>query len=160
MNKLLAVIILLFSTDILCAEMGYQFNSPAFNGVGYSSHVLTLNQLETQAVEKNKAAAEALKAEAKAAAASEPQAQFLANLQSRIYSQLAQQLTNSMFGEGASPCTTPGAVCGTIPDLGGNMVTWSLGDGADSGMIILNIINNNNPSQSTTIKVPSGTFYF
>jgi hypothetical protein len=160
MNKLLGIIILLLSTNIYSAELSYQFNSPSFNGSGYSQHVLTINQLETQAAEKKKAAEDAQKAEQKAAAENTPQAKFLANLESRIYSQLAQQLTNSMFGEGAAPCTTPGAVCGTIPDLGGNTVSWSLGDGSDSGMIILHITNNSNPSQTTIIKVPSGTFYF
>ena len=94
-------------------------------------------------------------------AANTPQAQFIANLQSRIYSQLAQQLTNSIFGGTGNPtCTTPGTVCGTIPDLGGNTVTWGLGSGSNNGMILINITNNSNPSQTTQISVPAGTFYF
>jgi hypothetical protein len=35
-----------------------------------------------------------------------------------------------------------------------------LGSGSDNGMIIINITNNTNPSQVTTMKVPSGTFAF
>jgi hypothetical protein len=50
-------------------------------------------------------------------------------------------------------------VCGTIPDLGGNTVSWKLGDGSDTGLIILTITNNTS-NQSTTMKVPAGTFYF
>ena len=88
-----------------------------------------------------------------------PSARFLANLESRVYAQLAKQLTDSMFGEGAT-CTTRGIVCGTIPDLGGNTITWKLGDGADRGYIIITITNNANPSQTTIMKVPSGTFAF
>ena len=88
-----------------------------------------------------------------------PQAKFVSNLESRVYSQLAKQLTDSMFGEGAT-CTTRGVICGSIPDIGGNKIEWKLGDGSDSGMIVINIQNLSNPSQVTTMKVPAGTFYF
>jgi hypothetical protein len=64
-----------------------------------------------------------------------------------------------MFGEGAT-CTTAGVVCGSIPDVGGNKIEWSLGAGSDSGMIIINIQSLSNSSQTTTMKVPAGTFYF
>lgn len=144
---------------VAAAELQHQFNSPAFSGVGFSSHVLTIKQLEDQAKEKNKAAAEALKAQAERDAANTPTARFIANLESRIYSQLAKQLTDSMFGEGAT-CTVAGVVCGTIPDIGGNAISWKLGDGSDSGMIIITISNLANTSQVTTMKVPAGTFYF
>ena len=150
---------LCLSTVATAAELTHQFNSPAFSGIGYSSHILTIKQLEDQAKEKNKAAAEALKAQAERDAANTPTARFIANLESRIYSQLAKQLTDSMFGEGAT-CTTAGVVCGTIPDIGGNKIEWKLGAGSDSGMIIINIQNLSNPTQVTTMKVPAGTFYF
>ena len=71
------------------AELQHIFSSPSFSGIGYSSHVLTLYQLETQAKDKNKAAADALKAKAESDALNTPQAKFQANLESRIYSQLA-----------------------------------------------------------------------
>jgi hypothetical protein len=159
-NKL-TVFILFATTAAWSAELQHGFNSPAFSGVGYSSHILTIKQLEDQQTDKNKSLADAIKAKAEQAAQNTPQAKFLANLESRIYSQLAKQLTDSMFGEGTS-CTTPGTVCGTMPDLGGNTVTWSLGatGSADQGMIIITITNNSNVSQTTTMKVPSGTFYF
>jgi len=144
---------------VLAAELQHNFNSPAFNGQGYSSHVLTIKQLEDQAKEKNRAAVEALKAKAEAEAANTPTARFIANLESRIYSQLAKQLTDSMFGEGAT-CTTRGVVCGTIPDIGGNSISWKLGDGSDNGMIVITIQSLTNASDITTMKVPAGTFYF
>jgi hypothetical protein len=157
MTKIVGLL-LLFSSTIYASELQHSFNSPSFSGVGYSSHVLTIHQLETQAIEKNKAAADALQAKATSDALNTPQAKFLANLESRVYSQLAKQLTDSMFAEGAT-CTTPGMVCGTIPDLGGNTVSWKLGDGSDTGMIIISITNNST-SQNTEMKVPSGSFYF
>lgn len=156
--KILLIGVLL-PLSTIAAELQHQFNSPAFSGVGFSSHVLTIKQLEDQAKEKNKAAAEALKAQAERDAANTPTARFIANLESRIYSQLAKQLTDSMFGEGAT-CTTAGVVCGTIPDIGGNAISWKLGDGSDTGMIVINIQSLTNSSQTTTMKVPAGTFYF
>lgn len=159
MKIIIITTLLCFATAASAAEIQHTFNSPSFSGVGYSSHVLTLNQLETQAKDKNKATADALKAKAEADAMNTPQARFISNLESRVYSQLAKQLTDSMFGEGAT-CTTAGIICGSIPDLGGNKVEWMLGAGSDKGMIVINITNNSNPSQVTTMKVPSGTFAF
>lgn len=156
--KVLAVAALL-SNVLYAAELTHTFNSPAFSGIGYSSHILTIKQLEDQGKEKNEARAAALKAQAERDAANTPQARFIANLESRIYSQLAKQLTDSMFGEGAS-CTTAGVVCGSIPDLGGNSISWQLGAGADAGYIVINITSLSNPSNTTTMKVPSGTFFF
>lgn len=159
--RYLATLILLFANSVHGTELVYNFNSPTFSGSGYSSHQLTLYQLESQAKSANKAAADALAAQAAALAATTPSAKFMANLESRIYSQLAQQLTDSLFGENGAPtCTTPGTVCGTIPNLGGNAVSWGLGSGSDQGMIIIDITNLNNPSQTTTMKISSGSFYF
>lgn len=159
MKIIIITTLLCFTTAVSAAEIQHNFNSPSFSGIGYSSHVLTLQQLETQAKDKNKATAEAAKAKAEADAMNTPQARFISNLESRVYSQLAKQLTDSMFGEGAT-CTTRGVVCGNIPDLGGNKIEWMLGAGSDSGMIVINITNISNPSQVTTMKVPAGTFAF
>jgi len=158
-TKILSIAIALLPISAIAAELQHNFNSPSFSGMGYSSHVLTIKQLEDTAREKNKAAAEALEAKAKAEAANTPTARFIANLESRIYSQLAKQLTDSMFGEGAT-CTTAGVVCGTIPDIGGNSITWSLGAGSDNGMIVIRIQSLTDSTQVTTMKVPAGTFYF
>ena len=35
------------------AELCHTFSSPSFSGMGYSSHILTLKQLEDQQKEKN-----------------------------------------------------------------------------------------------------------
>ena len=158
------LMIAMFSTTSYAGELTHSFNSPAFSGSGYSSHVLTIKQLEDQQKEKNKAAVEALKSKAESDAANTPQARFLANLESRVYSQLAKQLTDSMFGDGTSQptCTaaTAGTVCGQVPDLAGNSISWSLGTGSDKGMIIITIQSLTNANDVTTMKVPSGSFYF
>lgn len=155
----LSVILVTVVTHLSAAELTHHFNSPAFSGLGYSSHVLTIKQLEDQATDKNKAASDAIQAQAQRDAQNTPQARFIANMESRIYAQLAKQLTDSMFGEGAT-CTDTGVTCGTIPDLAGNSISWQLGAGSDAGMIVITIVNIADPTQTTVMKVPSGTFAF
>ena len=139
------------------AELQHNFNSPSFSGIGYSSHVLTLHQLETQAKDKNKAAADALKAKQESDALNTTQAKFQANLESRIYSQLAKQITDSLFGvDGAPVCSTNSlGNCGQM-EVAGNNITWKvLGTN-----IVVRIENVLDPRQFTEITVPSGTFGF
>ena len=159
MKKIILILAILTASPSFAGEMVHQFSSPAFSGQGYGVHALTIKQLEDQAKDKRTAAAEAIQAKAETAALNTPQARFIANLESRIYSQLAKQLTDSMFGEGAT-CTTAGVVCGNIPNLGGNSIEWSLGAGSDSGLIIITIQDLSNVDNVTTMKVPAGTFYF
>jgi hypothetical protein len=161
--KLAIALTLISLSNVQAAEIQHYFNSPSFSGLGYSSHVLTIKQLEDQQKDKNSAKADALAAQAKADAQNTPQAKFVANLESRVYAQLAKQLTDSLFGTGGAPsCTiaTAGSICGSIPDLAGNSVTWKIGTGSDKGMIIIDITNLSNSAQSTTMKVPAGTFAF
>lgn len=163
------IIIKIITVPLVCivsltnaAELTHQFSSPSFSGIGYSTHVLTIKQLEDQQKDKIKAAADALKAKAEAEAANTAQARFVANLESRIYSQLAKQITDSLFGtDGVPSCTSanPYSQCGSIA-IAGNDITWRLGNPAvssEAGMIIITI---RGPGGSTEMKVPSGTFYF
>ena len=157
-KSIIATALMLMTVSLVNgAELQHNFSSPSFNGIGYSSHVLTLYQLETQAKDKNKAAADALKAKAESDALNTPQAKFQANLESRIYSQLAKQITDSLFGTDGAPVCTANSTgnCGQM-EVAGNNITWKV-----SGTnIIVRIENVSNPSQYTEMTVPSGTFGF
>jgi hypothetical protein len=161
------IIISLYSSVVVsfvanAAELSHPFSSPAFSGQGYSSHVLTIKQLEDQAKAKNQATADALKAKAESDAANTPQARFLANIESRIYAQLAKQITDSLFStDGAPSCTSadPYNQCGAV-NIAGNDISWRLGNpsvSTEAGMIVITIAG---ASGDVTMKVPSGTFYF
>ena len=158
MVKSIVVIMLLTSlSTAYSAELQHNFSSPSFSGIGYSSHVLTLHQLETQARDKNKAAADAIKAKAESDALNTPQEKFKANLESRIYSQLAKQITDSLFGVNGVPvCTANNAGnCGEM-EVAGNYITWKV-----SGTnIVVRIENVLDPRQFTEMTVPRGTFGF
>jgi hypothetical protein len=162
--KKIIIITLLASAPafVTAAELQHYFSSPAFSGVGYSSHVLTLQQLETQQKEKNKLAADAIAAKAAADAANTPQARFLANIESRVYAQLAKQITDSLFGtDGVPSCkaVNPYSQCGSV-NIAGNDITWRLGDPANAsekGMLVINIAG---ATGNVQMMVPSGTFAF
>lgn len=158
MVKSIVVIMLLTSlSTAYSAELQHNFSSPSFSGIGYSSHVLTLHQLETQARDKNKAAADAIKAKAESDALNTPQEKFKANLESRIYSQLAKQITDSLFGVNGVPvCTANNAGnCGEM-EVAGNFITWKV----TGTNIVVRIENVLDPRQFTEMIVPSGTFGF
>jgi len=155
-KSITAAVLIIASSMVSAAELQHIFSSPSFSGIGYSSHVLTLYQLETQAKDKNKAAADAMKAKEESDKLNTPQAKFQANLESRIYSQLAKQITDSLFGSNGAPqCTLSNGVCGEM-NVAGNNITWKV----DGAFIIVRIENALDPKQYTEMKVPSGTFGF
>lgn len=95
-----ALISLCLVSTANASELVHQFNSPAFNGVGYSSHVLTIEQLETTRKQKLKDEQKAATDAAERAAKNTNLAKFLNNVESRIYAQLSKQLADQMFAEG------------------------------------------------------------
>lgn len=146
-----------FAGTLFAAEIQHNFSSAAFSGTGYSSHVLTIKQLEDQAKDKNIQARAAAEAKAIAAAANTPQAQFISNLQSRIYAQLSKQITDTLFGATGQPACQ-GTECNGQVSIGGNTVNWNLS--ADGRNISVKIVNDTNPAQYTSMTVPVGTFAF
>jgi hypothetical protein len=81
------------------AELVQQFSNPTFSGIGWASHVLTIEQMRqgAKSAQESKAASE--KAAAEAASANTPLAKFMSLFTGQVYSQLATQLTNNLFKE-------------------------------------------------------------
>ena len=113
---LTGLLLLLLSSTSQSAELVHQFNSPAFNGVGYSTHVLTIETIEAQRKQKIKDEQAAAQAKAELAAKNTNLAKFLVNVESRIYAQLSKQLADAMFTDG-------GATSGTMEFQGTN-ISW------------------------------------
>ena len=79
------------------SDLTYQFKNPSFSGVGAGAQWLTI---ENQEFTRKKAIQDKIEADLKAKATEEKNSilnRFLNNLQSRVYSQLAQQLTTNLF---------------------------------------------------------------
>jgi hypothetical protein len=157
MKKITLALVASVALSASAAELQHNFNSPAFSGLGYSSHVLTLKQLEDQQKDKNKQAAEALKAAAEREAANTPQARFKASMETRIYSELAKRISDSLFGSSPSaPTCTPstnGGPCGDI-DIGGQNITWTI----QGTNIIVRIAEIANPNNYTELTMPYAAF--
>jgi len=145
MTKTIITVILLVTTAAEATELVHQFNSPAFNGIGYSSHVLTIEQLEATRKQKIKDDAAAAAAKEAAAAKQTNLAKFLVNVESRIYAQLSKQLSDAMFSGGSDS--------GSF-DFQGTNISW-----VKTASDVTLVITESNGNR-TEITVPIASFAF
>ena len=146
MKKIIIAICLLFSNLIYATELVQQFHSPAFSGNGYSTHVLTIEQIESQRKQKIKDEQKAAEQKAELAAKQTNLAKFLVNVESRIYAQLSKQLADEMFAEGGSDT-------GNMNFQGTNISWYKTGSD-----VTLTIIEEN--GNRTEVTVPIAGFSF
>ena len=140
------VVVMLTGRSYAAPLADFTFKSPAFTGVGYSSHVLTI---ENQEYTRQKAAADKIQAAIDKAASDKQNTnlqKFLNNLESRIYAQISQNLATAMFANG-------GTNSGTL-NFEGNMIDWT----KDSTSVYLTV--RDTVGNVTTITVPLGQFQF
>jgi hypothetical protein len=146
MKKIIISVLASIGVSTTSAQLVHQFNSPAFSGQGYSSHVLTIEQLEAT---RKKTLADAEKSAQEKIARDTKNtnlAKFLVNVESRIYAQLSKQLADAMFAEG-------GATDGTM-DFQGTTISW-VKSGTDVTLTITEASGNR-----TDITVPLASFSF
>ena len=140
------------STPSIASEIVHEFSNPSFSGQGYSTHVLSIEQLRYSR-EKN------IKDDAKsAAAAAERDAnnttinKFIKNVESRIYANLSKQLVDNMFGtECESECETSGTA-----EVEGSTIYWI----KDETTEIITLTITSPDGSTTTMSVPVGDFKF
>ena len=152
------------STPSIASEIVHEFKNPSFSGNGYSTHVLSLEQLRYSR-EKNikddqkSADAAAIKDDARsAAAAAERDAnnttinKFIKNVESRIYANLSKQLVDNMFGtECEGTCPTSGTA-----EVEGSTIYWV----KDTTTEIITLTITSPDGSTTTMSVPVGDFKF
>jgi hypothetical protein len=145
---LVAFVGIALSTNVSsAAELVHQFQSPSFiPGNGYSSHVLSIHQIEEAKRKELKAEREALMAKEELAKKSTNLAKFLVNVEARIYAQLSKQLADQLFAEG-------GSNSGSM-DFQGTNISWV----KSSSDVTLTIIEAN--GGRTEITVPIASFAF
>jgi len=145
-NRVVTFLALLPLTALAAPLGDYTFKSPAFNGSGYSSHVLTI---ENQEQVRQKAVRDQIQAEldkAKADKANTNLAKFMNNLESRIYAQISQNLASQMFANG-------GSNSGTL-NFEGNTIFWT----KDSSNVYMTVTDTT--GNSTQITIPLGQWQF
>ena len=124
----------------------YTFKSPSFNGQGYSSHVLTIENQEHTRRDTIKKEIQAGLDKAKNDAQNSNLQKFLNNLESRIYAQISQNLATAMFANG-------GSNSGTL-NFEGNTMFWT----KDSSSVYLTVTDT--IGTQTSITIPLGQFQF
>ena len=149
--------VLLFTASTVSADMVWSFKSPAFHfGNGYSTHVLSVEQLQFNRRQDRKDAAAAEAARIARELENTTLNKFLKNVESRIYATLSKQMVDSMF----AACTdTTGASCPTTgsAEIEGSTITWI--KDTTTGSITLDIVDED--GTTTTITIPgAGAFNF
>lgn len=144
MKKLLPLLCFIMVAKSHAGELTHQFNNPSFSGVGYSSHVLTIEQLQTQRRQKVKDDQKAIEEKAVRDANSTNLAKFLNNFEARVYAELSKRMADELFSES-------GATSGQL-DFMGTSISWAK-IGTDVNLVIIN------PNGGKTeITVPIGSF--
>jgi len=143
MRILMATTLLLISSQTLASEIQFQYKSPSFSGIGYSAHVLTIDNLEASRRQKIADDKKAQAAAEAAAAKNTNLAKFLNNLESRVYATLSQKIAEQLFSDNGN---TSGSF-----DIASNNVQWS----SDGSQITLRITDAG--GSVTEVVVPYGS---
>ena len=153
-KMMLVVTFLIFPIDynLLASELVHEFKNPSFSGNGYSQHVLSIDQLETQRSEKVKDDEKSAKAAAERAEKNKTINKFITNVESRIYANLSKQLVDNMFGtECEGTCPTSGTA-----EVEGSTIYWV----KDTTTEIITLTITSPDGSTTTMSVPVGDFKF
>jgi hypothetical protein len=125
MSKTKLLLLALLPSIVWSAPISdYTFKSPSFNGAGYSSHVLTIeNQEATRQKARDDRVQSALD-KAVSDAKNTNLAKFLNNLESRIYAQISQNVATAMFANNSCTVTASSTCTGSI-NFQGSTIAWS-----------------------------------
>ena len=160
MKKILIILFTTLTTICQASELTFGFKNPAFSGTGYSSHVLSIEQLQFQREEGVKDDATAAEKAAAREAKNTTLAKFVTNVESRIFANLSKQMVDNMFGTNCAEddeteeteCPLSGTA--TLPD--GSTVSWVKDETAET--ITLTIVDA--AGGITQLIVPVGDFKF
>jgi len=161
MKTLLQMLLLIgFSTSAISSSLTFDFSNPAFSGVGYSSHVLSIEQLQYNRKESVKDDLISATAKATRDANNTTLAKFVTNVESRIFANLSKQMVDNMFGTNCTEDTDTDAIecplsgTATLPD--GSTVYWAKDTTAET--ITLTVTDAS--GTITQLIVPVGDFKF
>lgn len=138
-----SLLMILLSSPATASELQFQYKSPSFSGVGYSAHVLTIENLEATRRQKIADDKKAQAAAEASAAKNTNLAKFLNNLESRVYATLSQKIAEQLFSDNGN---TSGSF-----DIASNNVQWS----SDGSQITLRVTDA--AGSVTEVVVPYGS---
>ncbi len=146
----LALVFILASSSNVAADLVWGFKNPSFSGQGYSSHVLSVEQLQFNRKQDIRKEAEAEQRRIERELENTTLNKFLKNIESRIYAQISKQMVDAMFADCSDTCSNTGTA-----EIEGSTITWVKAD----GMITLTIVSED--GTVTEISIPAdGDFGF
>jgi len=145
---------ILFIAELSATEIVHKFGNPSFSGINQSAHYLTIDEQERTRKEKIRADAQEALEDAQREAENTTLAKFLRNLESRIYSTLAKDISESLFNYD-NPASADNPIYGEI-ELEGNIIQW-LNNGITITLTIIEMADGVEISR-TTITIPVGSF--
>lgn len=153
---IVAITLTLVSNVAVSSPMQWGFKNPSFNGQGYSTHVLSIEQLSFNRKKELQDAADAEADRIERELENSTLNKFLRNVESRIYATISKQLVDSMFADCAD---ASGATCSTsgTADIEGSEISWE--KDVITGQITLTITGDD--GTVTEISIPGlGEFNF
>jgi hypothetical protein len=149
----IAIITILMTAQAAASDLNWSFKSPAFHyGNGYSTHVLTVEQLQFNRKKDRDDAARAEQERIERELENTTLNKFLKNVESRIYATLSKQMVDAMFADCATNCATTGTA-----EIEGSTITWT--KDPTTGAISLLVVEED--GSTTEITIPgSGEFNF
>lgn len=160
MKKIIAIIAITLTTICQASNLTFEFGNPSFSGDGYSSHVLSISQLEYNRKESVKDDLLSAAAKAERDAKNTTLAKFVTNVESRIFANLSKQMVDNMFGTNCTEdldtteleCPLSGTA--TLPD--GSTVAWVKDETAETITLTVTAAD----GSLTQLVVPVGDFKF
>ena len=146
--------LLILATTANATEIVHKFGNPSFSWINQSAHYLTIDEQERTRKENLRAEAQEALDEAQREAENTTLAKFLRNLESRIYSTLAKDISESLFNYD-NPASAENPIYGEI-ELEGNIIQW-LNNGTTITLTIIEMADGVEISR-TTITIPVGSF--
>jgi hypothetical protein len=154
LKKLLVVLSIVLATSA-SADLVHQFKNPSFSGIGYSAHVLSIEQLEFNRNEDLRKEREAEQTRLERELENSVLNKFIRNLESRIYATLSKQMVDNMFAACGEDTGVECANSGTTT-VEGASIAWIKDQ--ETGSITLTV---DGPDGYTEITIPGpGEFTF
>jgi len=149
-------LICVLCTTALASELTWGFKSPAFHhGNGYSSHVLSVEQLQHNRMQDLKDEQARIQRDLERELENTTLNKFIKNVESRIYATLSKQMVDSMFAD--CDATTQTCANSGTAEIEGSTISWS----KDTVTEEITLTITEEDGTTTTISIPgAGEFNF
>ena len=146
------ILILIIGVTAHASELTHEFKNPSFSGNGYSTHVLSIEQLRYSRKNDVRDEQRRLESAKKREEENTTINKFIKNVESRIYANLSKQLVDNMFGESCSgECPTSGTAT-----VEGDTIYWV----KDTTTETITLTVTGQDGTVTTMTIPMGDFNF